>query len=90
MTVEVPKPPLKDRKALVVGVANEHSIAWGCAKAFHERVRRDYEAKVAALQDQAAKQKGEAKAAIDARIARLRQDYDRRVQAQVEAYGGDV
>lgn len=36
MTVEVPKPPLKDRKALVVGVANEHSIAWGCAKAFHE------------------------------------------------------
>jgi enoyl-[acyl-carrier protein] reductase I len=36
MTVEVPRPPLKDRKALVVGVANEHSIAWGCAKAFHE------------------------------------------------------
>jgi enoyl-[acyl-carrier protein] reductase I len=29
-------PVLAGRKALVVGVANEHSIAWGCAKAFHE------------------------------------------------------
>ena len=36
MTVNVPNPPLKGRKALVVGVANEHSIAYGCAKAFHE------------------------------------------------------
>jgi enoyl-[acyl-carrier protein] reductase I len=27
---------LAGRKALVIGVANEHSIAWGCAKAFHE------------------------------------------------------
>ena len=27
---------LAGRKALVVGVANEHSIAWGCARAFHE------------------------------------------------------
>ncbi len=27
---------LAGKKALVVGVANEHSIAWGCAKAFHE------------------------------------------------------
>ncbi len=26
---------LKGRKGLVVGIANEHSIAWGCAKAFH-------------------------------------------------------
>jgi enoyl-[acyl-carrier protein] reductase I len=26
------RPSLKDRKALVVGIANEHSIAWGCAK----------------------------------------------------------
>ena len=34
--VEVPSPVLKDAKALVVGVANEHSIAYGCAKAFHE------------------------------------------------------
>ena len=25
---------LADRKILVVGIANEHSIAWGCAKAF--------------------------------------------------------
>ena len=36
MTVEISRPVLKDRKALVVGVANEHSIAWGCAKAFRE------------------------------------------------------
>src|SRR6476646_381619 len=25
---------LKGKKALIVGIANEHSIAWGCAKAF--------------------------------------------------------
>ncbi|SDP16601.1 Enoyl-[acyl-carrier-protein] reductase [NADH] [Filomicrobium insigne] len=25
---------LKEKKALVTGIANEHSIAWGCAKAF--------------------------------------------------------
>lgn len=29
-------PVLKGAKALVVGVANEHSIAYGCARAFHE------------------------------------------------------
>jgi enoyl-[acyl-carrier protein] reductase I len=34
--VEVPKPVLKGRKALVVGIANENSIAYGCAKAFAE------------------------------------------------------
>jgi enoyl-[acyl-carrier protein] reductase I len=26
---------LDGKKGLVVGIANEHSIAWGCAKAFH-------------------------------------------------------
>ena len=26
---------MKDKKGLVVGVANEHSIAWGCAQALH-------------------------------------------------------
>src|SRR5512142_1600742 len=36
MTVNVPRPVLKDSKALVIGIANEHSIAYGCAKAFHE------------------------------------------------------
>ena len=36
MNVEVPHPPLKGRKALVIGIANEHSIAYGCAKAFRE------------------------------------------------------
>jgi len=34
--VQVPNPPLKGMKALVVGVANEHSIAYGCASAFHQ------------------------------------------------------
>lgn len=32
----VPQPPLKGAKALIVGIANEHSIAYGCAKAFRE------------------------------------------------------
>ena len=36
MTPEVPRPVLKGQKSLVVGIANEHSIAYGCAKAFHE------------------------------------------------------
>ena len=36
MNLEIPRPVLKGRKALVVGVANESSIAWGCANAFHE------------------------------------------------------
>ena len=36
MTMEIPRPVLKGSKALVVGVANEHSIAYGCAKAFRE------------------------------------------------------
>jgi enoyl-[acyl-carrier protein] reductase I len=36
MTVEVSRPVLKDKKALVVGIANEHSIAYGCARAFRE------------------------------------------------------
>jgi enoyl-[acyl-carrier protein] reductase I len=36
MTMDVPRPPLKGKKALVAGIANEHSIAYGCAKAFRE------------------------------------------------------
>ena len=36
MTLEIPHPPLKGKKALVVGIANDQSIAYGCAKAFHE------------------------------------------------------
>ena len=36
MSIENPRPVLQGRKALVVGIANEHSIAYGCAKAFHE------------------------------------------------------
>jgi enoyl-[acyl-carrier protein] reductase I len=30
------RPVLQGKKALVVGIANEHSIAYGCAKAFRE------------------------------------------------------
>jgi enoyl-[acyl-carrier protein] reductase I len=36
MTMDIPRPVLKGSKALVVGIANEHSIAYGCAKAFRE------------------------------------------------------
>jgi len=36
MTAEVPRTALQGKKALVVGIANEHSIAHGCAKAFYE------------------------------------------------------
>jgi enoyl-[acyl-carrier protein] reductase I len=36
MTAEVPRTALQGKKALVVGIANEHSIAYGCAKAFRE------------------------------------------------------
>ena len=36
MQTHVPQPALKGAKALIVGVANEHSIAYGCAKAFRE------------------------------------------------------
>ena len=36
MTIEIPRPALKGTKALVVGVANQQSIAYGCAKAFRE------------------------------------------------------
>ncbi len=31
---EIPSPPLRGQKALVVGIANEYSIAHGCARAF--------------------------------------------------------
>lgn len=34
--MDIPQPVLKDAKVLVCGIANEHSIAYGCAKAFHE------------------------------------------------------
>lgn len=34
--VNVSNPPLAGARVLVVGVANADSIAWGCARAFHE------------------------------------------------------
>ena len=36
MAIESPRPLLKGKKALVADIANEHSIAYGCAKAFRE------------------------------------------------------
>ena len=36
MTSETHRPVLAGQKALVVGIANEHSIAWGCASAFRD------------------------------------------------------
>jgi enoyl-[acyl-carrier protein] reductase I len=36
MTMELPRPILKGSKALVIGIANQHSIAYGCASAFAE------------------------------------------------------
>jgi len=36
MTVEIPRQVLQGKKALIVGIANEHSIAYGCAEAFRE------------------------------------------------------
>ena len=36
MTTETIYPILSGKRALVVGVANEHSIAWGCALAFRK------------------------------------------------------
>ncbi|HXZ10151.1 MAG TPA: SDR family oxidoreductase, partial [Paraburkholderia sp.] len=33
---DLPNRPLAGRKALILGIANEHSIAYGCARAFRE------------------------------------------------------
>lgn len=36
MVVDIPHPILSGKKVLIVGIANEHSIAYGCANAFRE------------------------------------------------------
>ena len=36
MSINVPRPILDGKKALIVGVANDSSIAYGCARAFRE------------------------------------------------------
>ena len=36
MPAESRSPVLAGHRALVIGIANEHSIAYGCAKAFRE------------------------------------------------------
>ena len=35
----IPSPPLLGQKALVLGIANEHSIAYGCAAPFASSAR---------------------------------------------------
>jgi len=42
-----------------------------------EQMKRETEAKVKALQEKAAKAQGDAKAAINARITQLREEYER-------------
>jgi enoyl-[acyl-carrier protein] reductase I len=42
MTAEVPRPVLAGKRALVVGIANADSIAYGCAMAFHELGAKDH------------------------------------------------
>ena len=36
MKIDIPRPVLKGKKALVTGIANDQSIAYGCARAFRE------------------------------------------------------
>jgi enoyl-[acyl-carrier protein] reductase I len=36
MAIDIPRPVLQGKKALVVGIANDQSIAYGCAAAFRE------------------------------------------------------
>ncbi|WP_213959289.1 MULTISPECIES: enoyl-ACP reductase FabI [unclassified Variovorax] len=36
MALDIPRPLLQGKKVLVCGIANEHSIAYGCAAAFRE------------------------------------------------------
>jgi enoyl-[acyl-carrier protein] reductase I len=36
VSVDIPSPVLKGAKVLICGIANEHSIAYGCARAFRE------------------------------------------------------
>lgn len=36
MAIEIPSPPLKGKKALVVGITNDNPIAYGGARAFHQ------------------------------------------------------
>jgi enoyl-[acyl-carrier protein] reductase I len=36
MSIQISQPILKGTKVLICGIANEHSIAYGCAKAFRE------------------------------------------------------
>ena len=36
MTMDAPRPVLLGKRALVVGIANDRSIAYGCAAAFHQ------------------------------------------------------
>src|SRR3954470_13445593 len=58
-------PVLTGKKALIVGVANEHSIAWGCAQAMR---RAGAEIAMAYLNDRVRPQGEPLAKAIDAEI----------------------
>jgi uncharacterized membrane protein len=55
-----------------------------------EELRRETEAKVQALENKAAKAQGDAKAALNARVAGLREDYERRSQKVRSAAAGEL
>lgn len=70
---------LRGRKGLVTGIANDHSIAWGCAKAFH---RLGAELAVTYLNDRAKPFVEPLAKAVDAEIL---MPLDTRAEGQLEA-----
>jgi enoyl-[acyl-carrier protein] reductase I len=70
---------LDGKKGLVIGIANEHSIAWGCARAFHAL---GAELAVTYLNDKAKKYVEPLARALDARIV---MPLDVQVPGQMEA-----
>ncbi|MCI0429063.1 MAG: enoyl-ACP reductase FabI [Rhodospirillales bacterium] len=70
---------LRGRRGLVVGIANEHSIAWGCAKAFH---RLGAELAITYLNDKARPFVEPLAKAVEADIL---MPLDVRIEGQVEA-----
>jgi enoyl-[acyl-carrier protein] reductase I len=70
---------LDGKKGLIIGIANEHSIAWGCARAFHAL---GAELAVTYLNDKAKKYVEPLARALDARIM---MPLDVQVPGQMEA-----
>ncbi|MEW6436161.1 MAG: enoyl-ACP reductase FabI [Pseudomonadota bacterium] len=80
MTIRMAKAPLLEgKKGLIIGVANEQSIAWGCAKAFYGL---GAEAAITYLNDKAKPHVEPLAKAIDSKIL---MPLDVRVPGQMEA-----